>query len=73
MVKLGVYLIARMHPSPGGLEAWGIVLPIVGGFTMVLGAILAVRERDLKRLLAYSTVSALGWMVMLVGFGAPPG
>ncbi|MDA1010205.1 MAG: proton-conducting transporter membrane subunit, partial [Chloroflexi bacterium] len=71
MVKLGVYLIARMHPSLGGLEAWGIVLPLVGGFTMVLGAVLAVRERDLKLLLAYSTVSALGWMVMLVGFGTP--
>ncbi|MDA1010245.1 MAG: proton-conducting transporter membrane subunit, partial [Chloroflexi bacterium] len=61
----------RMHPSLGGMEAWGIVLPLVGGFTMVLGAVLAVRERDLKLLLAYSTVSALGWMVMLAGFGTP--
>jgi len=69
MVKLGVYLLARSQPALGELALWGTVLPVVGGFTMVLGAVLAVRERDLKRLLAYSTVSALGWMVMLAGFG----
>lgn len=69
MVKLGVYLLARFHPTLGDLALWGTVLPVVGGITMVLGAVLAIRERDLKRLLAYSTVSALGWMVMLAGFG----
>ncbi len=69
MVKLGVYLLARFQPALGDLALWGAVLPAVGGITMVLGAVLAVRERDLKRLLAYSTVSALGWMVMLAGFG----
>jgi len=69
MVKLGVYLLARSQPALGGLAMWGAVVPVVGGITMVLGAILAVRERDLKRVLAYSTVSALGWMVMLAGFG----
>jgi multicomponent Na+:H+ antiporter subunit A len=69
MVKLGVYLLARSQPALGGLAMWGAVVPLVGGITMVLGSILAVRERDLKRVLAYSTVSALGWMVMLAGFG----
>lgn len=69
MVKLGVYLVARMQPSLGGLDAWGIVLPVVGGFTMVLAGFLAIREVDLKRVLAYSTVSALGSMVMLAGIG----
>ena len=69
MVKLGVYFLARFHPTLGDLPLWGALLPVVGGITMVLGAVLAIRERDLKRLLAYSTVSALGWMVMLAGFG----
>ncbi|MCA9857961.1 MAG: Na(+)/H(+) antiporter subunit A, partial [Dehalococcoidia bacterium] len=69
MVKLGVYLVARFQPALGGLELWGTVLPVVGGFTMVLGAVLSVRERDLKRVLAYSTVSALGWMILLAGLG----
>ncbi|MGE3960858.1 MAG: hydrogen gas-evolving membrane-bound hydrogenase subunit E [Dehalococcoidia bacterium] len=69
MVKLGVYLLARFQPSLGDLALWGAVLPVVGGITMLLGAVLAVRERDLKRLLAYSTVSALGWMVLLAGLG----
>ncbi|MEX2446503.1 MAG: hydrogen gas-evolving membrane-bound hydrogenase subunit E [Dehalococcoidia bacterium] len=69
MVKLGVYLVARLHPALGGLALWGVILPVVGGVTMLLGAVLSVRERDLKRLLAYSTVSALGWMMMLAGFG----
>ena len=69
MVKLGVYLVARFQPALGGLDLWGTVLPAVGGFTMVLGAILSVRERDLKRVLAYSTVSALGWMILLAGLG----
>ena len=69
MVKLGVYLVARFQPALGGLELWGTVLPVVGGFTMVLGAVLSVRERDLKRVLAFSTVSALGWMILLAGLG----
>jgi len=69
MVKLGVYLLARFQPALGDLALWGAVLPVIGATTMVLGSVLAVRERDLKRLLAYSTVSALGWMVMLAGFG----
>ncbi len=69
MVKLGVYLVARLQPALGGLALWGLIFPIAGGVTMVLGAVLAVRERDLKRVLAYSTVSALGSMVMLAGIG----
>ncbi|MDP2327501.1 MAG: proton-conducting transporter membrane subunit [Dehalococcoidia bacterium] len=69
MVKLGVYLLARLHPALGDVAAWGLVLPVAGGVTLLLGAVLAVRETDLKRVLAYSTVSALGSMVLLAGVG----
>src|SRR5690606_26012601 len=69
MVKLGVYLVARLQPALGGLALWGLIFPIAGGVTMLLGAVLAVRERDLKLVLAYSTVSALGTMVLLAGIG----
>ncbi len=69
MVKLGVYLVARMHPALGDVAVWEAVLPVAGGVTMLLGAVLAVRESDLKRVLAYSTVSALGTMIFLAGLG----
>ncbi|MDA0301150.1 MAG: proton-conducting transporter membrane subunit [Chloroflexi bacterium] len=69
MVKLGVYLVARFQPALGGLPLWGVIFPIAGGITLLLGAVLAVRERDLKRVLAYSTVSALGSMILLAGLG----
>ncbi len=69
MVKAGVFLLARMHPVLGDVAAWGWALPAFGGATMVVGAVIAIRETDLKRVLAYSTVSALGTMVFLIGMG----
>src|SRR5690606_17060906 len=69
MVKAGVYLIARMTPVLGGTELWGNSLMIVGGVTMAVGAWRAVQEVDLKRILAYSTVSALGALVFMLGIG----
>ncbi|HEU4522873.1 MAG TPA: putative monovalent cation/H+ antiporter subunit A, partial [Thermoanaerobaculia bacterium] len=71
MVKAGVYLLARLLPALGGTEAWTAALAIAGALTMVTGAILAVLKTDLKQILAYSTVSALGSMVMLLGIGSP--
>lgn len=70
MVKAGVYLIARLHPALGGAAIWDDALIGLGGLTMLLGAFLATREGELKKVLAYSTVSSLGVMVMLIGMGA---
>ena len=69
MVKAGVYLLARLQPSLGAHELWTPILVPLGAATMVAGAWVALRETDLKRVLAYSTVSALGTLVMLIGIG----
>lgn len=69
MVKAGVYLLARLTPVLGGTGEWHYLLTLAGGATMVVGALLAGPQTDLKRLLAYSTVSALGMLVMLLGIG----
>ena len=69
MVKAGVYLIARMTPIVGSTPAWTTVVTVAGAATMVVGAYRAVQETDLKRILAYSTVSALGVLTMLLGVG----
>jgi multicomponent Na+:H+ antiporter subunit A len=69
MVKAGIYLLARMAPLFAAAELWGPLLAAFGGTTMVVGAVLGMRERDLKRLLAYSTVSSLGLIVMAIGIG----
>jgi multicomponent Na+:H+ antiporter subunit A len=69
MVKAGVYLIARMTPILGATALWTNVVTVVGAVTMLLGAYRSVQETDLKRILAYSTVSALGLLTMLLGVG----
>lgn len=69
MVKAGIYLIARLMPILGGTTLWtGIIVP-VGAVTMLLGAWISLRQTDLKRLLAYSTVSVLGMLTFLLGIG----
>ena len=70
MVKAGVYLIARLHPTLSGHELWEPVLTTFGTATMLLGAFLASRSIEFKKILAYSTVSSLGILVMLIGLGA---
>ncbi|MBO9655446.1 MAG: putative monovalent cation/H+ antiporter subunit A [Agrobacterium tumefaciens] len=70
MVKAGVYLLMRLNPVLGDTAAWQILLPFFGGLTMLTGALLAVRQTDLKLMLAYTTVSSLGLLVMLAGFGS---
>ena len=67
MVKLGIYLLGRLHPAFSELVLWQVVLISVGGVTSALAMALTLRERDLKRILAWSTVSALGTLVMLIG------
>lgn len=69
MVKAGIFLLGRMNPVLGGTELWHTLLTVVGAGTMLAGAVLAVPQTDLKRLLAYSTVSALGTLTLLLGIG----
>jgi multicomponent Na+:H+ antiporter subunit A len=71
MVKAGVYLLARLQPVLGGTEAWTTLLASVGGLTAVVGGVLALRQTDLKLLLAYTTISALGTLTMSLGSVAP--
>ena len=70
MVKAGVYLIARMNPVLGGTDLWQNILVIVGLITMLFAAFLAVQQRDIKAILAYSTVSVLGTLIMLIGINS---
>ena len=67
MVKAGIYLLARLNPALGFTETWFWLLTITGGITMILGAYLGLKQNDQKALLAYSTISQLGIMIMLIG------
>jgi multicomponent Na+:H+ antiporter subunit A len=69
MVKAGIYLLARLLPVLGGTPTWTVIVTTVGAVTMVGGGILALYQTDLKRMLAFSTVSALGILTMLLGIG----
>ena len=69
MVKAGIYLLARFTPILSDGEVWNMVLMCVGGTTMVVGAFLSVFKVDMKSVLAYSTISALGILVFLIGIG----
>lgn len=73
MVKVGVFVLARLAPALGSTPAWTGVLGLVGGVTAVTGAWLALRDTDLKRVLAYATVSALGLLTLLLGVGGEAG
>jgi len=69
MVKAGVFLLARLNPVLGGTEIWTYTLSITGVTTMFVGAWISITQTDLKRILAYTTVSALGTLVLLLGTG----
>lgn len=71
MVKLGIFLLARFSPVLGGTDAWFFWLTTIGGITLVLGAAKAVLRSDLKQILAWTTVSALGMLTFLLGIGTP--
>lgn len=70
-VKAGVYLAARMHSFGAWPAAWGATLIWVGTITMAVGVMYAMVQSDLKRMLAYSTVSQIGYMMMGLGIGTP--
>ncbi|MFF5992552.1 hydrogen gas-evolving membrane-bound hydrogenase subunit E [Prauserella flavalba] len=69
MVKAGVYLVARFAPGFSDLPAWWVPIVVLGLWTMVLGGFRALRQHDLKTLLAYGTISQLGFLMVLVGAG----
>ena len=70
-VKAGVYLAARMHSFGAWPAAWGESLMWVGTVTMAVGVMYAMVQTDLKRMLAFSTVSQIGYMMMGLGIGTP--
>jgi multicomponent Na+:H+ antiporter subunit A len=69
MVKAGIYIIARFSPQFSGPEIWNILLTLFGGATMITGAIMGMLQTDLKRILAYTTMSVLGILTLLLGQG----
>ncbi|WP_309127201.1 Na+/H+ antiporter subunit A [Microbacterium sp.] len=69
MVKAGIYLIARFAPIFAFSATWRPIVIALGVFTMLLGGIQALRETDLKRILAFGTVSQLGFFAVVLGYG----
>ena len=69
MVKAGVYLVARLAPIFALTGQWRLLVLIVGAVTMMVGGLRALRQNDLKLLLAYGTISQLGFMMLLFGVG----
>ncbi|MCB9016814.1 MAG: DUF4040 domain-containing protein [Lentimicrobiaceae bacterium] len=67
MVKAGIYLLARLSPIMGGTPEWRYILTITGAITMLLGAYFAFSQTDFKKVLAYTTISALGTLVLMLG------
>ena len=70
MVTAGVFMVARLAPLYICRPWPWISSPPPGALTMLLGASIALSQNDIKRIVAYSTVSQLGYMVMACGFGA---
>jgi multicomponent K+:H+ antiporter subunit A len=73
MVKAGVFLLARLWPVLSGTELWFWLVSGAGVTTLLVGAYLAMFQNDLKRLLAYSTISHLGLITLLFGLDSPLG
>lgn len=71
MVKAGIYLIARMTGALGGTEFWFLTVSSIGLGSLMLGSYLALKQKDLKAILAFSTVSQLGLIITLIGYGTP--
>ncbi|NLZ58604.1 MAG: Na+/H+ antiporter subunit A, partial [Corynebacterium sp.] len=69
MVKAGIYLVARLAPDFNVVSSWYLVIIPLGIFTMIMGGWMALRQKDLKLILAYGTVSQLGFIISVVGVG----
>lgn len=70
MVKAGVYLIYRLSDAFNGIAVWNGTLIVIGASTMLLAAVFGLFYQDLKKILAYSTVSVLGMLTLLAGIGS---
>ena len=73
MVKAGVFLLARLWPVMAGTDAWFWIVGFAGMVTFLLGAYSAIFQHDLKGLLAYSTISHLGLITLLLGLNSAAG
>jgi multicomponent K+:H+ antiporter subunit A len=71
MVKAGIFLMARLHPAIAGSDLWSVIVALIGITTMLYGAWFALIKTDLKAILAFSTVSHLGLITVLLGIGSP--
>ena len=71
MVKAGIYLVARLAPAFALLDGWRETITVLGVLGMLVGGYRALRQTDLKLLLAYGTVAQLGFLVLAAGWGAP--
>ncbi len=69
MVNAGVYLLARFYPAFAAVPGWTTAVLIIGLLSALFGALMALSTHDLKRALAYSTISQLGFMVYAIGAG----
>lgn len=69
MVKAGIFLVARLSPVLGGSPLWNGTIAIVGLTSLLFGSFMALRQTDMKALLAYSTISQLGLIISLLGIG----
>ncbi|WP_042168773.1 Na+/H+ antiporter subunit A [Paenibacillus gorillae] len=70
MVKAGIYVVARMTPIFGGSSVWFWLVAGIGIITLLYGSLTALRQTDLKAMLAYSTISQLGLIMCLLGVGS---
>ncbi|MBI9001023.1 Na+/H+ antiporter subunit A [Corynebacterium sp. CCM 9185] len=71
MVKAGIYLVARLSPELNQIASWHLVVIPAGLLTMLMAGWMALRQVDLKLILAYGTVSQLGFIIAVVGIGSP--
>ena len=70
MVNAGIYLLARLNPVLGNTGEWLNMMMLFGGITAVIGAYFSLTQKNLKAILAYTTISALGILIMLLGVGS---
>ncbi|MBE7184658.1 MAG: monovalent cation/H+ antiporter subunit A [Methylobacterium mesophilicum] len=73
MVKAGIFLMMRLWPVLAGTDAWYVIVGTAGILTLLVGAYAAIFQHDLKGVLAYSTISHLGLITLLLGLGTPLG
>lgn len=67
MVKVGFFLLASLNPVMGGTPEWTYFIPLFGVITMLVGSYFAITQTDIKAILAYTTISALGILILLIG------